>query len=655
MHDGGEPRTVRLLAGELELDLAEGRAFLQGNELRLGGRAFRLLRTLMERGQALSTKNDLINLVWDGSSVSDAVLTTAVREVRQALGDKARNPVYIQTVHGRGYRFLPDVTLAQGHAGIPDAAVSDATVPDDRWGRWLGVALMGALIVLAVYAFMSGKEAARDALMLADASQAQSAAMPDNSVAVLPFLDFSAQRDQGYFGDGIAEELLSLLAKVDALEVASRTSSFSFKSQPERGIPSIARELGVRYVVEGSIRKAGEQIRVTAQLIDATVDKHLWSETYDRTLTAENIFSIQNEIAAAVLEVLEGHLGLPGHTLEASVQAYSDDVVAYEKYLEANALFNARGVKNLTKSISLFEEVVRIEPGFARAWGALAGAAVVAPSWGLVDRDYLALVFEAAEKAIELDPSMALPYAALAHAEGHKPVPDFERMMNLLDEAVARDPRNTSALLWRGVTNQMLGYTDKAIADFEACLAVEPNYYTCRTHLERSYFNTGDFERGYAMWQKNALAGWAGTWPPLAEHFARTENYSALLITTRVFVQSRPKAGDWMIEPLYRAYVDPGYDKKAAYKRVMARLEASGFRPEDDAILMWRLWTAFDVYEEVRPLGHFFSEWGSALPDFAASKHRHRYIQELGLPGYWRKHGFPRGCRPLGQDGFDCR
>lgn len=199
------------------------------------------------------------------------------------------------------------------------------------------------------------------------------------SIAVLPFEDLSPNADQGYFSDGIAEEILNVLVRIDGLEVASRTSAFRFRDRDDIGIPGIARELEVRHVLEGSVRKAGDAIRVTAQLIDGDSDKHLWSDTYDRSLTAENVFAIQDEIATAIVEALRGSIALPGaEALE--VGARTDSLDAYELYLEARALYNARN--RMDRADELLARAVELDPDFAAAWAIRAAIHVLDDEYG---------------------------------------------------------------------------------------------------------------------------------------------------------------------------------------------------------------------------------------------------------------------------------
>ena len=199
----------------------------------------------------------------------------------------------------------------------------------------------------------------------------------DKSIAVLPFVNMSSDPEQEYFSDGISEELLNVLVHVDDLRVASRTSSFAFKGE-NKNLAEIADILKVSYLLEGSVRKAGNRVRITAQLIEAASDQHLWSEIYDRDLT--DIFAVQEEIANAIVAALRGSLELEV-AREISVLAATTNMSAYDSYLKGRELFIAR--TDLEKSVALFEQAVALDPRFARAWEGLAAIYAVVPSWGI--------------------------------------------------------------------------------------------------------------------------------------------------------------------------------------------------------------------------------------------------------------------------------
>ena len=264
----------------------------------------------------------------------------------------------------------------------------------------------------------------------------------DNSIAVLPFVNMSEDKGNQYFSDGISEELLNVLVRVDDLSVASRTSSFAYRDK-QMSSSAIAKELNVGHILEGSVRKFGNKVRITAQLIDASDDRHIWSKTYDRELT--DIFAIQDEIANAIVLALRGSLVDAKKSSEVVVKADTTNMQAYDKYLKARELFIARS--ELKESVRLFEEVVQMDPNFARGWEGLAAVAAVVESWGIIDRDYNAMVVPAAERALQIDPTLSMPWAALGMAKQNEKTVDWAKSLELSAKAIQTDPKKGHRLL----------------------------------------------------------------------------------------------------------------------------------------------------------------------------------------------------------------
>jgi TolB-like protein/Tfp pilus assembly protein PilF len=261
--------------------------------------------------------------------------------------------------------------------------------------RWAAVAI-GLLVLGAIVA----------AFMIVSRRPTTSlTAIPEKSIAVLPFVDMSAGKDQEYFSDGISEELLNLLAKIPQLQVTARTSSFAFKGK-EVAIPEIARTLHVANVLEGSVRKAGNSVRITAQLIKAGTDTHLWSQTYDRKL--DDIFAIQDEIAADVVKQLKVTL------LSAAPKARTTDPEAYALYLQAVQLGRPFTAEAFQQSDALYRKVLAIDPRYAPAWYGLARNFGSETSQGLLpNKEGYAQAREAAVKALTIDPDYAPAHAQL--------------------------------------------------------------------------------------------------------------------------------------------------------------------------------------------------------------------------------------------------
>ena len=280
-------------------------------------------------------------------------------------------------------------------------------------------AIVGVLVILAFAWYFKGQPTYRepaDTNAPANAQNAVSApaAAGKNSIAVMPFVNMSSDKEQEYFSDGMTEEILNALANVPNLAVTARTSVFSLKGQ-NKDIREIGKLLGVAYVLEGSVRKAGDQVRITAQLIRTDNGFHLWSETYDRKL--ENVFDMQAELAGAIAKALELPLGLGGDA--ALVSERSSDQQAYAMYLQARAAYRARG-DGVKKSIELYREALKRDPKFAPAWAGLASSLAVLP-WYVSDAAerentpaFMREAEAAGKQAIALSPDLPQAHTSLA-------------------------------------------------------------------------------------------------------------------------------------------------------------------------------------------------------------------------------------------------
>jgi TolB-like protein len=340
------------------------------------------------------------------------------------------------------YEFTPDGLKRESEIAPADSITAHSGKKLDRWI----FAIMGVAIVLLL----------TDRFVLRrGVNQETDVAVSEKSIAVLPFVDMSQGRDQEYFSDGISEELLNLLAKITQIHVAARTSSFSFKSQNVE-IPEIASRLHVANVLEGSVRKAGDQIRITAQLIRAADGYHLWSQTFDRKL--DDIFKIQDEIASKVVDQLK--VTLLGET----PKVRTTDPKAYALYLQAVQLARQNTAEAYAKSDDLYHQVLAIDPRYAPAWTGLA----MTFTWRLgisamSNQEGFARAREAVAKSLEIDPEYAPAYAQLAYIAMYGDN-DLPAAAKHLERALALDPadveiRRRAALFLSG-----LGRLEQALA-----------------------------------------------------------------------------------------------------------------------------------------------------------------------------------------------
>ncbi len=304
----------------------------------------------------------------------------------------------------------------------------------------------------------------------ASATNATNAVVDDRrSIAVLPFVNMSGDKDNEYFSDGVSEEILNVLARTPSLHVAARTSSFSFKGKAME-VPQIAHDLNVRMVLEGSVRKQGERVRITAQLIDAKTNFEVWSQTYDREL--KDIFAIQDEIAKAIGDELE--VKLAGTPAAGKNSVGTANLTAYDLYLRGNALWETRQEKKIWQAVDLFTQAIAADPQFAQAYAGLAGvyADIGDYSSRIPFAETLARATDFAEQALALNPTLPEAYAALGTVAG-----DERRRataIKLLSRAIALQPSFANAYMARGRVLMVNGDLAGALASLDQGLSLDP-------------------------------------------------------------------------------------------------------------------------------------------------------------------------------------
>ncbi len=470
----------------------------------------------------------------------------------------------------------------------------------------------------------------------------------DKSIAVLPFVDMSAGKDQEYFGDGIAEEIINRLVSIEALEVISRTSAFSFK-ESNLSIPEIANKLGARYVVEGSVRSAGNQLRITAQLIEVDSDSHLWSETYDRRL--DDIFAIQDDISRSITDSLEVRLvdaATPEHPTE--------NLEAYRLYLQGHHLLMQRGIDNLVAAIGRFKKAVALDQEFAEAWADLAVSTILLPVYdNQYDREpTIVAAGEAADRALSLDPELAQGWAA----RGYIFVESFKwaEASAAFERAVELNPNNDTGWLWLGVGYQYTGHLADSLPMLERAVAIAPqsginNGVLGRTHLMKGNLNVAR----QAIEEAIALA-----WP-LAHHdmaaLATKEGESDRLAEgVRGFISTMGDVHDDRLSIYVNAFVDPTV-REAALPLLKADIEQGHyFQSLWGSLLLSEGESLVYVLEVLSNSPNWvrstlwYPPFRSMLKQQVVKDHLYR----IGLVDFWRDVGWPDFCRPLGDDDFEC-
>jgi adenylate cyclase len=477
-------------------------------------------------------------------------------------------------------------------------------------------------------------------------------APPAASVAVLAFSDLSAEGNQGYFSDGIAEEILNVLAHVNGLKVASRTSSFQFRKS-DLGAPAIAQRLGVRHILEGSVRRAGDTVRITAQLIDASTDQHEWSQSFDRPLSTASLFAIQDEIAKNIVDHLAATMGSAADVagpVARKADTASED--AYDLYLKGRSLFIARNGDNLVEAARILNLAVAKDPKFARAWEMLGAVLVTGKSWDVGDESDFKAGVDAVEMALRLDPNLSLAYAVRGEVQADM-VPSrgavgWEDSSESFSRAIEHDGTNATAFLWRGANHAALGYFDSAIQDYQRCLDIDPAYEICRRHLAFVYLCLGRTDAALHFYEMELENGYnAGVIAVFAPAAAARGDRLGALSTLALQFRDDPQ----LIRPLFRALTDPTFgdrDRQDALALVNRAKNTRNFIPT----ALWIL----KAYDKIIADNYTPAIWW-AREDAAwlKSQGRKQAMQHWHLPEYWRKHGFPPQCKPIGDADFECR
>ncbi|HRP35373.1 MAG TPA: hypothetical protein PLI48_05745, partial [Gammaproteobacteria bacterium] len=537
-----------------------------------------------------------------------------------------------------------------------DAEMSAADMRGSSTGRKLNWATLAMAVVaigfMAVERLRPAPPVAAPVVAPAPATVADEAGMVNAaSIAVLPFADLSPGADQEYFSDGMAEEILNALVRVKGLQVASRTSSFGFKGQESLGMPVIAERLQVRHVLEGSVRRAGNTLRITAQLIDAEVDRHLWSDTFDRPLTAENVFAIQEEIASAIVAALVDSLGIEIED-EVRLAQPTENLTAYDMYLRARGLFQGR--IDLDVADDLLRQALEQDPEFVNAWELRAAVQTVIVEYGYtrLSRDeHERRGIQFAERALALEPDSGMALATLANLRMGAAAKLLQRhdlgtIIRDLERAVELDPHNSSAHNWLGLSLGLVGRLEDALQTFVRCIEVAPRFGPCRENHYDILWTLGRpdeaFERLQEALAEGAVVSEYGNFALLA-HF---EEQTAFMLLAN---QSKWLPGWHRHRDLYEAFRDLDGD----HAELLAALrEFQGARPVDAASFTALLLVPLGAFDMLPDYGMLV--WGPEYAGFRRSPQFKEYIRGTGVFDYWRDHGYPPMCRPVGEDDFSC-
>ncbi|WP_426700131.1 TPR end-of-group domain-containing protein [Rhodanobacter sp. Col0626] len=437
--ESNSPR-VDYAFGDIRVEPAAHRVLRNGHELELEPKVYSVLLQFVTHPGELIRHDELLERVWGHKYVTTATLNRVISQLRQKLGDDAAEPQYIQTVHGLGYRLIASVT---------------AKDPADA-------------VVAKIDALHPPRDLDRDR----------------RSIAVLPFANMSGDLENEYFSDGIAEEILSLLTKVPQLKVSSRTSSFFFKGK-EVDLPMIAAKLDVGTVLEGSVRRAGNRVRLTAQLIDVASDSNLWAETYDREL--RDVFAIQDDIAQSIVDALK--VTLSPKERRAIQYVATANVQAYDDYLRGRKFFYAWNRRDSLRAIDMYKRAIARDPKYAAAWAGLADAYVMRHRFLDPNPEHVAHAMDASERALQMDPDSAEAHASRGLALYVSQ--QFKEAERQFETAMMLNPNLLEAYFLYGMICSSLGNFEKAAWLYLRAAEVGPADYLPLVYLSQAYSEMG--------------------------------------------------------------------------------------------------------------------------------------------------------------------
>ena len=463
------PRCLRF--DVFQVDLRSGELRKQGHRVKLQEQPFQVLAMLLERPGEVVTREELRQPLWPADTFVDFDhgLNIAINKLREALGDSADTPRFIETLPRRGYRFIAPVQ------GVRPASAGRRTV------RPL---VLGALGVVTLALVLVGLNVGGLRTRLLRGTTVP----PIQSLAVLPLENLSGDPGQEYFADGMTDELITDLAQISTVRVISRTSVMRYKGA-RTPLQEIARQLNVDAVVEGTVARSGNRVRVRAQLIRVADDRHLWAESFEREL--QDVLALQSEVASAIARQVQVKLMMPqGH--RGSVGPIKP--AAYEAYLKGRYSWNKRNEAGLQEGIEQFQQAIATDPGYAPAYSGLADSYTTLGYFSyLSPEESFPRARAAAAKALELDPTLAEAHASLAYAKFYYDWnwPEAEKEFK---KAIALNPSYATAHHWYSVYLTAMGRPEEAMAEIRQAQQLDPLSLAIRTDIGFQLYYTRKYD-----------------------------------------------------------------------------------------------------------------------------------------------------------------
>ena len=467
----------RVCFGVFEVDLRAGELRKRGLRLRLQQQPFQVLAILLERPGEVIAREELQKKLWPADTFVDFDhgLNKAINKIREALGDSAESPRFVETVARRGYRFLADVRTADAvpvRSPEPTPQPHPAADAHDRQNPGGRLATLTRLLPPRAWKISTFVLLALLASFAASKLRSGNHPSPViRSLAVLPLESLSNDASQDYFADGMTDELISDLGQISALRVISRTSVMAYK-HTRKSLPQIARELNVDAVVEGSVLRSGDQVRITAQLIEAATDRHVWSQSYQGAL--RDTLALQNNVARAIAD--EIRISLNPQEQAALRHATVVNPVAYESYLKGRYFWNKRTANGLKSALAYFNQTIEEDPTYVQAYSGLADTYALLGDWQyavMTPKEALPKAKAAAIKALELNNALGEAHNSLAFClDGFDW--DFDSAGNEFRRAIELNPGYATAHHWYAWHLALLRRYDEAIVEMRTALNLDP-------------------------------------------------------------------------------------------------------------------------------------------------------------------------------------
>jgi TolB-like protein/Tfp pilus assembly protein PilF len=421
---------VQYLFEDYSLDPDRRELTRSGEAVAIGPRVFDLLLFLVQNREHVVSKDDLLDAVWAGRVVSESTLTSHINAVRKAIGDNGEEQRLVRTLARKGFRFVGDIREAS------DNAVSPAT------------------------SIAKPEEAAAPLLMLPDSP----------SIAALPFQNWSGDPEQEYFADGVVEDIITALSRIRWLFVIARNSSFTYKGRAV-DVKQVGRELGVRYLLEGSVRKSANRVRITGQLIDATTGAHLWADRFEGPL--DDIFELQDQVTEHVVGAITPKLERA--EIERAMRKPTESLDAYDYYLRGMANFHQGSRQAIDEALPLLQRAIELDPSFASAYGVAASCHYWRKmnNWMSDRAEDLAEGIRLANRAVELGANDAVALSRGGHALAHFGG-DLDRGVAAVDRALVLNPNLSTAWYLSGFQRISLGQHDDAVERFARAMRLSP-------------------------------------------------------------------------------------------------------------------------------------------------------------------------------------